>query len=100
MTQGKIIYIAMRVPANNLSGDNFDVAVSWSKEDAVEGARDDYFHLTPRERKRNEYILYGRKCPLDIDDAAGAWHEMCSEWIGQEDDAIVESSTLRFDESE
>lgn len=100
MTQGKVIYIAIRVPANNLSGDNFDVAVSWSKKDAVEGARDDYLHLTPRERKNIEYLLYGRECPLDVDDAAEAWREMCLEWIGQEDDAIVESSALRFDESE
>lgn len=88
----KIIYITERQEKN---GDNHEIAVSWDRKTALSAAEEDYNHVLPRYRSKNDWILWGRYYDGDQTDVNAAWAEMLDDaWLS--DDTIAECETLNF----
>lgn len=94
----KIIYITERAGLNSLGEqiDGFEIAVSWDRQTALNAAEEDYNHVLPRYRSKNEWILWGRTYDGEESDAKAAWAEMldASAWLS--DDTIAEYEKLDF----
>lgn len=92
----KIIYIAERQEKND---DNHEIAVSWDRQTVLNAAEEDYNHVLPRYRSKNEWILWGRTYDGEESDARSAWAEMLDDaWLS--DDTIAEYEKLFEEVSE